>query len=170
VRFNRRVAAYTKFVIELMQEWMEPTEALRILGTIAERDETAMLGGEPIGRFVGDAEDNPEVLEMLSRAFSTRYDVVIGSKPLDPTARVAHLNMLLRFRELGMAIPDDELVKAAGDAGLPQRIVKRIIGALAEQAAAAAVPPLPAGTNGGGVPASGQTPGILSNAVSETGL
>lgn len=113
--FNDEVAAVTEFLIELIQEFITPGEALRVLGRAAMHD--------PDGREMPNyAEaDEDAVLEALSKTFTTKYDVVVSSKPMDPTIKLAQWETIKELRQSGMVVPDDIMVDMAAQAAVIDR-------------------------------------------------
>jgi hypothetical protein len=138
--FREEVARYTKFLIKLIQQYMTPAEALRILGSFAIREpdneHLAEIGGL----------DEMGMLEALDRSFSIDYDVVIGSKSYDPTRKQAEAALLTELRQAGVLIPDDVLFEVLGDNGslskiTAEKLVKRIHEVSQQAAGAAGQPP-----------------------------
>lgn len=151
--FRREVARYTKFLIRLIQEFMTIGEALRILGAYAIR--------EPQNEQLGEINqlDEEKILEALDRSFSIDYDVVVGTKPYDPTHKLAQWQTIRELRqELGIAIPDDVVIALAAQSGT----ISKETAALIEQSTARIQAAQAAGAGGAPAPApapGGQPPG-----------
>lgn len=100
----------TKLIIAEIQDMFTPAEAARILGRLAVEDpdnrELAAINGDQLA-----------LQELLSRAFNAKYDVVITTKPFEPSASAAKVNSLVELRKAGMMVPDPIMVKAMIEAG-----------------------------------------------------
>jgi hypothetical protein len=101
------------FMLGLIQQFVTPEQAFRILGSIAVREpsspEAALL-----------AEQDMLTLEQtLQGAFDARYDVILRTQPYEPSLQMQRWQILLEFAELfGPAIPPEVLAEQARDAGL----------------------------------------------------
>jgi hypothetical protein len=116
-----------RFLIGMVKEYMSPTKALRILGTLAGR------GNQQLDVMLGAAAENPiaaeEVMQLLSDAFNEDYDVVISSKPTEPSLAMDAWNTLSELKQAGAEIPPKTLWEAAQKAGvLNEGQVQEILG------------------------------------------
>lgn len=136
-----------RFAVDLIKQFMSPSKALRILGSIAVRQqqgpEAQMLQGMAFA----------EVQDLLSGAFSQDFDVVIGMKPWEPSAKQQQWSIFSELvQQFGPWIPPDVIVEAGKDAGLLTEaqaartvafIQERLAQQAAQQAAAGGEPPGP---------------------------
>jgi len=111
--FEQEKEEAVRFMLALIQQNMPIAKALRILGTIAVRDdasETAQMMA---------AIPDPELFMVLSEAFEAEYDIVIKHIPADASLKAQQWQILLELAQTFPGeIPPDLLVEAAKDAGL----------------------------------------------------
>ena len=135
-----------RYLIEVIKQYISPTKALRILGDMASQgQEQAMAMMQGVGE---DPGLSLALEEVLSNAFDQEYDVVISSRPTDPSLTMQSWEVLSGLKEKGAEIPPKVLWEAAEKAGLlTQAQVKEIL----EFIQASMQPP-------GGMPPTGQVP------------
>lgn len=141
--FQTEEAAMTELFIEMIKANTTKEEALRILGLRALKEPQGVEAG-----MLGSATD---VLDsVLSKAFSTKYDVVITTKPFYETQAMARVNALGELSQR-VPIPPDIQIEAYIDAGiLTKASGEKILASYQQQQQAQAQqpPPGPPGGNG----------------------
>ena len=145
-----------KFLIGMVKEYMSPTKALRILGTLAGR------GNQQLDQMLGAAAENPaaaqDVIQLLSDAFNEDYDVVISSKPTEPSLAMDAWKTLSELKQQGAEIPPKTLWESANKAGiLTEAQVAEILGFI-QQTQQQAIGPQPGAPPPPGLPPPGLPP------------
>jgi hypothetical protein len=229
--FRQEQANYVKFLIALIKQYMSPTKALRILGSLAHREPDSPTGqlmaqaqgmgqapapgmgqplplpGQPPGMMPGQpavapgpgmapqpavappppgmapaapgmmpgqpgmapapgmapptpTEPGPDIMEMLGQSYDAEYDVVIASRPTEPSLAMQSWETLSEMAASGAQIPPKVLFEAAAKAGImDEGQVSEILAFIQQQQAAAAQPQGPPPQPGGPpAPAPGQPP------------
>ncbi len=111
--FSQDTEDAVRFAIRLIQQFLSPSKALRILGTIAMRQPDAELAQNLQGMALA------EVQELLKGSFDECYDVVIGTKPYDPSLNQQKLDALTEIaQQFPQYTPPDVLIDAAEEAGV----------------------------------------------------
>lgn len=101
----------TKLLIKMIKDNISEAEAARIIGRVALED--------PMDEMAAQFSQNGgRLAEILSDAFNTEYDVVITTKPYEPSYELAKFNSLMEMNRQGVPVPPQIAVKAAMDAGL----------------------------------------------------
>jgi hypothetical protein len=111
--FAQEKARAIKFLIRLIQKFVMPTRAARILGALTVR--------EPANAAARFMQQNPAqvIAFALSRAYDTDYDVEIAQKPAEPSVKFGIWQTLLEWVEkLPGMVPPDVMVEAAVEAGV----------------------------------------------------
>lgn len=129
-----------KFLIGMIQDYMSPTKALKILGSLAAQ------GNPQMEMLMNQATQDPTaaagVMELLSNTFDAEYDVVVTSKPTSPSLAMEAWETLAQLKEKGAEIPPQTLWQAAQKAGLLNDAqVKEILGFIQQQQQAIQPPP-----------------------------
>lgn len=102
-----------RFAIRLIQQFMAPVKAARILGTMVMRQPQGPLA-EQMGNL-----GLIELQDLLRGAFDQQYDVVIGSQPFDPSMQMQRWSQLSELlQQFGPYVPPDVIVDALKKAGL----------------------------------------------------
>jgi len=144
--FRKEKTRVDKFVVEMIKQFMSATQALRILGSIAQRQPES-----PVGAMMGQAQaQDPMQLAMmdieaaLSTAFDTDYDVVISARPAEPSLAMQAWETLSEMATAGAPIPPQVLFKSAAKAGiLTEDQVQEILDFIQAQQQAQMQPPPP---------------------------
>lgn len=105
-----------RFMVQLIQQFVTVPRAARVLGSVAVRNP-----GGPEAQLLGPPEDpTADIQELLSGAFSEEFDVVLGSKPWEPSQKQQLLSALLELVETfgPDQMPPEMLVEALRDAGV----------------------------------------------------
>jgi hypothetical protein len=162
--FRTDQAAVSKFLVALIKQYVSPTRALRILGSIAVRQPDSQIAGM-MGAANADAIAAMEIQEALSAAYDTEYDCVVSSRPAEPSLAMQAWETLSEMKSNGADIPPKVLYEAAQRAGiLTEDQVKEILAYIQQMmmgpaASAGAVPP---GASSPGVSAdSGRLPPVM---------
>lgn len=146
------------FAISLIQQFMPIGQAARILGTVAQRTPDS-----PMAEIYGQAQDQVGQLEALIRkAFSTKYDVIIGTKPFEASVNqgVAE-NIMALTEKLGPVVPPELIIDALRDAGaLPEEAAQKILANIKRQMQPPPGPP-PGPPEMGGPPPGMPPPGMM---------
>lgn len=143
-----------RFAIGVIQQYISPTKALRILGTLASQ------GNQQLDQMLGAATASPmvaqDIMKLLSDAFDAEYDVVISSKPTEPSLAMQAWETLSTLKQKGAEIPPKTLWTAAEKAGiLDEAQVQEILEFIAGQQ--------------GGAPGGGGQPGMPGGAMPPAG-
>ncbi len=137
-----------RFAISLIQQFMPIPTALRILGNIVARS--------PEMPAAGMIAQSPyeELRALLSDAFSTKYDALVGTKPFEPSIQIQRWNVLSELAQTYQGqIPPDVLVEAARDAGLlSESTAARTLAHVQKMQALQDATALSAAQSGSGVP------------------
>jgi hypothetical protein len=147
--FRNEKTPVVKFEIALIKQYISPTKALRILGSIAQREPES-----PVGMMMQQAQDPTQlgvldVQQALSDAYSTEYDVVISSRPAEPSLTMQAWETLSEMAQAGAPIPPKVLFESASKAGiLTGDQVQEILAFIQQQQA-----PPPGAVPAGAVPA-----------------
>jgi len=142
-----------QFLINAIKQHISPTKALRILGTVATNG-----GNQQMDQMLGQAAQNPmaaqDLMTLLSDAFEAEYDVVISSKPIEPSLAMDAWNTLSDLKQKGAEIPPKVLWEAAQKAGiLSEGQVQEILAFISQQQQPMPGPGGPQGMPGpGGMP------------------
>ena len=140
--FAEEMEEVARLLIAMIKDNMTTSEAFRILGSLATREQDNQDAQNPLqGKALSDVE------RTLSRAFSTEYDVVISVKPEDPTHAFAVWQTFLEFAKQ-VPVPPDMMVKAATKAG----VIDKADGEPLYQALLAQRQPQPGAQPGGAAP------------------
>lgn len=137
--FRQEKTEVVKFIIAMVKQYISPTKALRILGSIANRQPDS-----PVGQVMGQAQDPAQlgamdIQAMLSEAFETEYDVVISARPSEPSLAMQAWETLSEMAGQGAPIPPKVLFESAAKAGiLTEDQVAEILQFMQQQAQAAA--------------------------------
>lgn len=137
--FRQEQAEVVKFMVALIQQYMSPTKALRILGSIANRQPDS-----PAGQLMAQAQDPAQlgaqdVMAALSDALNIEYDVVISARPAEPSMAMQSWETLSEMAGQGAPIPPKVLFEAAAKAGImDEGQVSEILAFMQQQQAAAA--------------------------------
>lgn len=139
--FQDEESEMTKYLIEMIKDNITEEEALRIVGSLVRKEGAqgggamgmGMMGGPmppamgqgmpgmpPLQPQLADLAADPSVLrEVLSKAFNTKYKVVVTTKPYAASHSVWKMNALLKTAQLIPGIlPPNLIVEAMADAGL----------------------------------------------------
>lgn len=132
-----------EFLIEVIPKFITPARARRILGSIAIRQPE--LPAAQLMAQMGGGEGEAELQELLSGAYSTKFDVVVKSVPYEPSLQAQRWQILLELMQSAPTLPDgtpsipiDLMAEAARDAGLltkdmAQRIIANVQRAMQAQ-------------------------------------
>lgn len=118
--FERDKEQAARFMVNLIQQYMPVTKAMRVLGSLAARRDDIQVQNQYQGALAMITETPPpELLQTLSEAFSVEFDVSIRSTPYDPSLnRIKWQTLQDLLKEFGPYIPPDLVVEALRDAGL----------------------------------------------------
>ena len=109
--YNDELEWVTKLLIEMVKDNITEIEAMRIVGRVAIED--------PMDDMAAKAtKSTSRLAEVLSDAFNTEYDIVITSKPYEPSYELAKFNSLMEMNRQGIPVPPQIAVKRAMDAGI----------------------------------------------------
>lgn len=109
--FAEELETVARLMIAMIKQKVTIDEAFRILGSLATKKQDNQQQDVPLqGAGISEVET------VLSRAFSTEYDVVISVKPEDPTHAYAMWQTLLEAAKV-IPIPPDIIVAAGVKAG-----------------------------------------------------
>src|SRR4030095_5095588 len=152
--FRQEQPNYVKFLIALIKQYMSPTKALRILGSLAQRQPDS-----PTGQVMAQAQDprqaaGPDVMALLGDAYDAEFDVVIASRPTEPSLAMQWWETLRERAAAGAQIPPKVLFESAAKAGiLDEGQVNEILAFIGQQQQAQAQ-----GQHAHGQPPPGQPP------------
>lgn len=115
-RQDKELAA--RFMVSLIQQYVTVPRAARILGSLTARQPTG-----PEAQLLGqldESQDLVEIQELLEGTFNEKWDVVMGTKPWEPSAKQQVLSTLLDLADKfgPESIPPDLMVDALADAGV----------------------------------------------------
>lgn len=112
-KFDKEQAA--KMMVSLIQQFIGPARAARILGSVVAREPEG-----PEAQLLGPEMAIDEIQDLLSSTFDEKWDIVIGEKPWEPSAKQQVLSALLDLLEkFGPdSVPPDMIVDALRDAGV----------------------------------------------------
>jgi len=142
-----------RFCISMIQQFMPPETAHRILGTMVVRD--PQLGAAPI---VQQGQQSPqgmmELQRVLSKAYDERFDVAVGTKPFEPSFQIHRLKVLSELaQQFGSYMPPQVLLNAGKNAGLlTEEDAQMVLQHIAQQQAMQQMTVMGAAQSGSGVP------------------
>ena len=130
----------TRFMLRLIQQYVPPAQAMRVLGAIVARQP---MGPEAqmLQQFQGAGGGEQAVQQVLQGALDARYDVAMTDQPWEPSLKRERYDALVEIVQMAgpQSLPPDVLVEAARDAGmLSEDHAMRIIAWQQQQQAAAA--------------------------------
>lgn len=111
------------FLVTLIQQFTSMPKALRILGALAFRDPTGDVAQQTQGM------DQMTLMQTLSEAFSTRFDVYVKSQPYHPSVQAEKWDNMTELAQtpMGQMIPPKAYVQAGVDAGFIDEDVAQMI-------------------------------------------
>jgi hypothetical protein len=135
------------FLVKLIQQFVPLQKAVRILGAMVYRDPTGQLaqmmqqGQDPAGTPQGQM-DQVTLMQTLSAAFNTHFDVYVKSQPFHPSVQAEKWDNLTELAQtpFGQAIPPQALIEAGRAAGfIDDDVAQMILGNIQQQQQQAAV-------------------------------
>lgn len=109
----------TRFMLRLIQQYVTPAQALRVLGSIVVRQP---MGPEAqaMQAVAAQGGGEQELAAVLQGALDARYDVAMTDQPWEPSAKRERYNAIVDIVEKfgPQAIPPDLLAEVARDAGI----------------------------------------------------
>lgn len=152
--FDHEKENLTLFLIPVIQQYISVPRGVRILGALAQR-----MPMNPAAQM-GQQQEPIALAAALSRAFDTKFDVVVKSQPWHPSIQAEKWDTLVELAQnFGSAIPPEVMVEAARDAGVIDEGSAQKILANVQQQQAAQQQQEQAAANGMAAAAGGAPPG-----------